>query len=118
MRMTTGLLALWLTASGTAVAQVPTPAQSPTHSPQAQQAPQPDPNAAPPDKYGAPIDPRPKGTDAPPAPLSEDLSRSGGVVHPTGSVDPGMSQSPPDPGPKSTPVIKPPPAGSTGVTPE
>jgi hypothetical protein len=106
--MTTGFLALLLVASGTAFAQVQTPAQGP----------QPDPNAAPPDKYGAPIDPRPKSTDSSQAPLSQDLSRSDGVVHPTGSVDPGMSQTPPDPGPNSTPVIKPPPTGSTGVNPQ
>ena len=103
MRMTAGLLALLLVTSGTAIAQVPAPTQ----------APQPDPNAAPPDKYGTPIDPRPKSIDGSQAPLSDDLSRSGGVVHPTGSVDPGMSQAPPDPGPKSTPVIKPPPTGAT-----
>jgi len=121
MRFTTGLLApglaLWLAIGGTAFAQVKQPLQQPAQEPSAQM-PQPDPNSAPPDKYGKPIDPRPVTKDgSSSAPLSDDLARSQGVVHPTGKVDPGMSQQPPDPGPKSTPVIKPPPAGS-GVTPE
>lgn len=104
MRMTAGLLALWLAASGTAFAQT-------------QPAPSPDANNAPPDKFGTPIDPRPKSTDGSSAPLSDALSRSQGVVHPTATVDPGMSQTPPDPGPKSMPVIKPPPQ-DTGVAPK
>lgn len=104
MRMTAGLLALCLVASGTAFAQT-------------QPTPQPDPNSAPPDKYGTPIDPRPKSTDGSSAPLSDALSRSQGVVHPTATVDPGMSQTPPDTGPQSMPVIKPPPTDS-GVAPK
>ena len=95
MRMTTGLFVLWLAASGTAFAQT-------------QPAPTPDSHNAPPDKFGTPIDPSPKSTAGSAAPLSDELSRSQGVVHPTGSVDPGMTQTPPDPGPKSMPVIKPP----------
>ncbi|HEV2675619.1 MAG TPA: hypothetical protein VGV37_13830 [Aliidongia sp.] len=104
MRWTTGILALWLAASGAAYAQT-------------RITPQPDPNSAPPDKFGAPIDPHPKSTDGSAAPLSEELSRSQGVVHPTGSVDPGMSQTPPDPGPRSMPVIKPP-AKDDGIAPK
>ena len=113
MRSTAGLLALWLAIGGTAFAQVQQPAQQPSA-----QMPLADPNSAPPDKYGKPIDPRPVTKDGSSStPLSDDLARSQGVVHPTGEVDPGMSQPPPDPGPQSTPVIKPPPMG-TGATPE
>ncbi|MDB5411320.1 MAG: exported protein of unknown function [Rhodospirillales bacterium] len=44
--------------------------------------------------------------------LSDQLSRSGGVIKPRTDVDPGMHQPAPDPGPQSMPVIPPP--GSTG----
>jgi hypothetical protein len=105
MRFTAGLLVLCLAASGAALAQTPA-------------TPQTDPNSAPPEKFGAPIDPHPKSTDGSTAPLSDTLSRSQGVVHPPTTVDPGMSQTPPDPGPKSTPVIKPPATGNPDVAPQ
>jgi hypothetical protein len=47
-------------------------------------------------------------------PLSNQLDRSGGVIHPP-DVDPGIAQSPPKIGSQSTPVIPPP--GSSGDSP-
>ena len=55
------------------------------------------------------------------APLSEQLSQSGGVLHPAApAVDSDMAQSPPPTGPNSTPVITPneTPAPDTKVTPK
>ena len=48
-------------------------------------------------------------------PLSKQLDRSGGILHPPGNVDPGITQAPPKIGPQSTPVIPPP--GSSGESP-
>lgn len=39
--------------------------------------------------------------------LSDQLSRSGGVIQPPAAVDPGMRQTPPNPGPNSMPVVPP-----------
>jgi len=52
--------------------------------------------------------------------MSEDLSRSGGVIQPPPTVDPGMRQAPPSPGPQSMPVIPPPgtPGGDPTVKPK
>jgi hypothetical protein len=50
-------------------------------------------------------------------PLSDKLDRSGGIIHPPGDVDPGMTQAPPHAGSKSTPVI-PPPGAKSGVNPK
>jgi hypothetical protein len=47
-------------------------------------------------------------------PLSDTLSRSGGVLRPP-DVDPGMKRAPPPTGPQSMPVIPPP--GSPGGNP-
>jgi hypothetical protein len=38
-------------------------------------------------------------------PLSHQLNRSGGVVHPPTNIDPGITQPAPDIGPHSMPVI-------------
>jgi len=53
-------------------------------------------------------------------PLSHQLSRSGGVIHPPANVDPGITQPAPDIGPHSMPVIPPPdtPGGNTDVKPK
>ena len=104
MRLTAGIAALCLAMSGTALAQV-------------QVAPQPDPNSAPPDKIGPPLEEHPVPQTGTAEPLSRDLSRSQGVVRPPPAIDPGMSQTPPDPGPQSTPVIKPL-APDSGVAPK
>jgi hypothetical protein len=100
--LTAGIVFLGLAMSGTALAQVPAPVQ-------------PDPNSAPPDKIGPPLDQRPVPQTGTAEPLSKDLARSQGVVHPPAAIDPGMSQTPPDPGSQSTPVIKPPAAESGAV---
>ena len=39
--------------------------------------------------------------------LSQRLNKSGGVIHPSEDVDPGMHVPAPDPHPNSTPVIPP-----------
>lgn len=49
-------------------------------------------------------------------PLSDRLDRSDEVIRPPVHMDPGMTQSPPAVGPKSTPVIPPP--GTGGNTPQ
>jgi hypothetical protein len=52
-----------------------------------------------------------EGSSTPPGSsgnLSDQLSRSGGVIKPRTDVDPGMHQPAPDPGPQSMPVIPPP----------
>ena len=41
-------------------------------------------------------------------PLSDRLDRSRGVLRPPGGIDPGLTQSPPSTGARSTPVIPPP----------
>ena len=46
--------------------------------------------------------------------LSKKLSRTGGVISPSGNVDPGMKAPAPDPTPHSTPVI--PPSATGGET--
>jgi hypothetical protein len=53
-------------------------------------------------------------------PLSHQLSRSGGVIHPPANVDPGITQPAPDIGPHSMPVIPPPdtPGGNPDVKPK
>ena len=48
--------------------------------------------------------------------LSDKLDKSGGVLKPTGDVDPKMAKPAPVPNPNSTPVIPPP--GSPGGNPE
>ncbi|MBV8492782.1 MAG: hypothetical protein JO162_04810 [Alphaproteobacteria bacterium] len=50
-------------------------------------------------------------------PLSDKLDRSGGVIRPPSSIDPGMMQAPPATSRKSTPVI-PPPGAKPGVNPK
>ncbi len=99
MRLTAGLITLGLILGGSALAQTPVPAQ-------------PDPNSAPPDKIGPPLEQHPVPQTGTAAPLSKELSQSQGVVHPPSDIDPGMSQTPPNPGVNSTPVIKPPAPGS------
>lgn len=103
MRLTAGIVALCLAMSGAALAQA--------------QVTSPDPNSAPPDKIGPPLETHPVPQTGTAEPLSRNLSRSQGVVHPPPAVDPGMSQTPPDPGPQSTPVIKPP-STDSGVAPK
>ena len=95
MRLSTGLLALGLVLSGPTLAQVQTPSL-------------PDPNSAPPDKIGPPLEQHPVPQTGTAEPLSKVLSRTNGLVRPPTSIDPGMSQPPPDPGERSMPVIKPP----------
>lgn len=104
MRLTAGLLALGLVLAAPALAQ--TQAPSP-----------PDSNSAPPDKIGPPLDQHPVPQTGTAAPLSKELSRTDGVVHPSSTIDPGMTQTPPDPGARSTPVIKPP-SPDSGVAPK
>jgi hypothetical protein len=41
-------------------------------------------------------------------PLSDRLDRSRGMLRPPGGIDPGLTQTPPSVGPRSTPVIRPP----------
>jgi hypothetical protein len=41
-------------------------------------------------------------------PLGDRLDRSRGMLRPPGGIDPGLTQSPPSAGPRSTPVIPPP----------
>jgi hypothetical protein len=53
-----------------------------------------------------------EGTSTPRGDLSDQLSRSGGVITPRTDVDRDMHQAPPDPGPQSMPVIPPP--GTSG----
>jgi hypothetical protein len=52
--------------------------------------------------------------------MSEDLSRSGGVIEPPPTVDREMRQPPPATGPQSMPVIPPPgtPGGDQTVKPK
>lgn len=52
-----------------------------------------------------------KGSGSSAEPLSRQLDRSGGVLHPPTNVDPGMTQTPPKIGGRSTPVIPPPGSG-------
>jgi hypothetical protein len=49
-----------------------------------------------------------EGTSAPRGDLSDQLSRSGGVIKPRTDIDPNMHQPPPETGPRSMPVIPPP----------
>lgn len=116
MRLTAGLLTIGLVISGTALAQIQAPAEQPSQAP-ARAPSLPDTDHAPPDKIGPPLDQHAVPQTGSAAPLSKELSRTDGVVHPPASVDPGMSQSPPDPGERSTPVIKPP-TPATGVAPK
>ena len=83
----------------------PDPAQRPEPAPQSAPG---NPAAAPPEKV------------APPEPLSDQLARSGGTIKPPADIDPGMTQTPPDPGPRSMPVIPPPgtPGGNPSVVPK
>jgi len=104
MRLTAGLLTLGLILSGTALAQVRAPSL-------------PDTNNAPADKIGPPLGQHPMPQTGSAATRSKELSRTDGIVHPPSSIDPGMSQTPPDPGAQSTPVIKPP-SPATGVAPK
>ncbi|MDB5360629.1 MAG: hypothetical protein JWO51_1926 [Rhodospirillales bacterium] len=104
MRLTAGFLVLSLAVAGTALAQIQTPSQ-------------PDIDRAPPDKIGPPLEQHPVPQTGTAEPLSKELSRTNGVVRPPASVDPGMSQTPPDPGAQSMPVIKPP-TPDAGVAPK
>ena len=65
-----------------------------------------------------PEDPATSGSST--EPLSDKLDRQGGVIHPPGDVDPGITQAPPAIGSQSTPVIPPPgsPGGKRGVNPK
>jgi hypothetical protein len=83
-------------------------AQAQTPKPQ----PQPQPPAA---DNAAPHDATP-GKDSGNNPLSEQLSRSGGVIKPPENVDRQIEAPTPDPGPKSMPVVPPP--GSPGGNPD
>ena len=67
---------------------------------------------------GIPEDPATSGSST--EPLSDKLNRQGGVIHPPGDVDPGMTQAPPTIGSKGTPVIPPPgsPGGKPGINPK
>ena len=75
-----------------------------------------DPDKTPPEKYGAPIKPRPM-------PLDKNATGSvdsphGSVIAPQPGIDPNMTKPPPNPGPDSTPIIKPPPNGKNPSVPE
>ena len=63
---------------------------------------------------------RPIGSPDAGGSLSDELSRSGGVITPPQGVDPGMVQPPPDAGTARTPVIPPPgsPGGDPSVQPK
>ena len=61
----------------------------------------PSPDSAPAEKQ-APTSLQNSGGD-----LSGKLSRSGGVITPSGNIDPGIGKSAPDPRPNSMPVIPP-----------
>jgi len=98
--LTAGLVTLGLILGGSAPAQTPVPAQ-------------PNPNGTPPERIGPPLDQHPVGQTGAADPLPKELSRSQGVVHPPSGIDPGMTQTPPNPGANSTPVIKPPAPGGT-----
>jgi hypothetical protein len=65
-----------------------------------------------------PEDPATSGSST--EPLSDKLDRQGGIIHPPGDVDPGMTQAPPAIGSQSTPVIPPPgsPGGKHGLNPK
>ncbi len=104
MRSTAGLLAIGLLLAAPVLAQTQAPSPPAT-------------DRAPPDKIGPPLDPRAEPQTGTAAPLSTELSRTDGVVHPSSRIDPGMSQTPPDPGAQSTPVIKPP-TPDSGVAPK
>jgi hypothetical protein len=82
----------------------PDPAQRPEPAPQSAPG---NPNAAPPEKLERSGDAREDSGD-PGASLSDRLSRSQGTIKPPRDVDPGMAAAPPDPGPRSMPVIRPP----------
>jgi hypothetical protein len=56
------------------------------------------------------------GKDSGSNPLSEQLSRSGGVIKPPANVDRQIQAPTPNPGPKSMPVVPPP--GSPGGNPD
>jgi hypothetical protein len=69
--------------------------------------------------------PAPSGSKTPSAPtdiskehgaLSDKLDRNQGVIHPEGGVDPDMAKSPPQTG--STPILRPPDPGQSGVQPK
>ena len=62
-----------------------------------------------PDQSQTPPDRVRPSADAPPADssLSDKLSRSDGVIKPSGNAAPGMVVTPPDPNPGSMPVIRP-----------
>ena len=65
---------------------------------------------------------KPPGKDsgAAPSPLSEQLSRSGGVIKPPDNVDRKIEAPTPDPGAHSMPVVPPPgaPGGDPNVKPK
>jgi hypothetical protein len=58
----------------------------------------------------------PSGQDSGSNPLSEQLSRSGGVIKPPDNVDRKIEAPTPNPGPRSMPVVPPP--GSPGGNPD
>src|SRR5437868_4066606 len=62
----------------------------------------------------------PPGKDANGNPLSEQLSRSGGVIRPPADVDREIEAPTPNPGPRSMPVVPPPgaPGGNPDVKPK
>ena len=75
-----------------------------------------------PPREAAPADPDRTGTASPGGSggsLSEQLSRSGGVIRPPAGVDPGMAKPPPDIG-SPMPVIPPPgtPGGNPDIKPK
>jgi hypothetical protein len=113
------LLALVLAATqptGAGAQPRPDPTQKPEPAPQSAPG---NPQAAPPERIAPPAA-TPEDSGGSGAPLSDRLSRSQGTIKPPANVDPGMAAVPPDPGPRSMPVIPPPgtPGGNSTVTPK
>jgi hypothetical protein len=100
-----GFVAVLLTVAA-AQAQTP-PGQVPQNQPPTPQLP--------PATGGAPSGQN-SGKDSGDSPLSEQLSRSGGVIKPPENVDRKMEAPTPNPGPRSMPVVPPP--GSPGGNPD
>jgi hypothetical protein len=93
----------------------PDPAQRPEPAPQSAPG---NPGAAPPEKIAPAPNPR-EDSGSSGEPLGDRLSRSNGTITPPRDVDPGMTTQPPDPGPRSMPVLPPPgTGGNSTVTPK
>jgi hypothetical protein len=98
--------------AGDAVAQQDRSAQPPV---ERRTAPGWRPDTAIPEKIEPSVPDEGSGSSSPRAPLSDELSRSGGVIKPP-DMDPHIKQPVPDTGPQSMPVIPPP--GTPGGNPE